>query len=212
MHHLNLAGGTKRAHHMENRTKRKKGKATSKYVLRTVRPFSYHGSMFPWKPNLKPVAATGVAQRNYSFFQLTKLLSILKASPPTALQNITPACHPWYKTQTHSGEGRESKENATPCKAGASLYAANNAETTLASTRLKVLCAILHVTVCKTLPSILCHWLLMGQTKFFGTGWLSFEISPLSHADDFALVCLPTSQEKLGDGKENFPGDHFSWH
>lgn len=89
MHQLSLAGVTKHTHRMGNRMKEAR-KHTSKYFLRIVRPFRYHGSMFPWKPNLKPVAATGVAQRKLLVLKINQAALYLESQPTHGPQKSNP--------------------------------------------------------------------------------------------------------------------------
>jgi len=56
-------------------------KGTSECFFRIVRPFSYHGSMFPWKPNLKPVAATEVAQGKLLVLKINQAALYLESQP-----------------------------------------------------------------------------------------------------------------------------------
>lgn len=56
-------------------------KGASKYLFSIVKPSSYHDNVFPWKPNLKPVAAIGMAQRKLLVLKINQAALYLESQP-----------------------------------------------------------------------------------------------------------------------------------
>lgn len=150
-HWLNLAGVTKHTHRMGNRTKEGR-RGTSKYFFRIVRPFSYHGSMFPWKPNLKPVAATGVAQRKWLVLKMNQAALYLESQPTHGPQKNKPSSiFPSLIKDSINMWGKERQKIPHNENQELPFMQPTMQKLHLVSTRLKALREILHIKICKIL-------------------------------------------------------------
>lgn len=75
--------------------------------------------MFPWKPNLKPVAATGVAQRKLLVLKINQAALYLESQPthsPQKKKKTKPKRHlsiPDKGFNKHVGKEERAEENTT---------------------------------------------------------------------------------------------------